>query len=68
MATMKRSPRGQRRGQPAKTQSLDDVQDTFRLWRKHHLDYDQTKYVAVPDCGRTCSISQEKHVGSGRYL
>jgi integrase/recombinase XerD len=21
------------------------VQETFRLWRKHHLDYDQTKYV-----------------------
>jgi integrase/recombinase XerD len=46
MATLKRAPRGERRGQPAKTQSLDAVvQDTFRLWRKHHLDYDQTKYV-----------------------
>ena len=46
MATLKHSPRGQRRGQPAKTQSLDDVvQGTFRLWRKHHLDYDQTRYV-----------------------
>jgi integrase/recombinase XerD len=46
MATLKRSPRGKRRGQPAKTHSLDDVvQGTFRLWRKHHLDYDQTKYV-----------------------
>jgi integrase/recombinase XerD len=22
------------------------VQDTFHLWRKHHLGYDQTKYVA----------------------
>jgi integrase/recombinase XerD len=46
MATLKRSPRGQRRGQLANTHSLDDVvQGTFRLWRKHHLDYDQTKYV-----------------------
>jgi hypothetical protein len=46
MATPKRAPRGQRRGQPAKTQSLDDVvQDTVRRWRTHHLDYDQTKYV-----------------------
>jgi integrase/recombinase XerD len=46
MATLKRSPRGQRRGHPAKTQSLADVvQDTVRLWRKHHLDDDQTKYV-----------------------
>ena len=46
MATLKHSLRGQRRGQPASTQSFDDVvQDTFRLWRKHHLGYDQTKYV-----------------------
>lgn len=21
------------------------IQDTVKLWRKHHLDYDQTKYV-----------------------
>jgi integrase/recombinase XerD len=46
MATLKRSPQGQLRGQPASTHSLDDVvQETFRLWRKHHLDYNQTKYV-----------------------
>ena len=22
------------------------IQETFRLWRRHHLGYDQTKYVA----------------------
>jgi integrase len=46
MATLNRSPRGQLRGQPVSAHSLDDVvQETFRLWRKHHLTYDQTKYV-----------------------
>jgi len=33
----------------AKTQfpSLDTViADTLKLWRKHHLTYDQTRYVA----------------------
>ena len=34
------------RGQGAKAQSLASViQETFRLWRKHHLGYNQTKYV-----------------------
>jgi integrase len=37
------------RGQTAKAQSLGDlakvVRKTTRLWRKHHLGYDQTKYV-----------------------
>jgi integrase/recombinase XerD len=34
------------RGQKANAQSLASViQETFRLWRKHHLGYDQTKYV-----------------------
>jgi hypothetical protein len=46
MATLKRLPRGQRRGQPAKTHALDDVvQETFRLRRQHHLEDDQTTYV-----------------------
>lgn len=46
MATLKRVPRGKLRGQNASTRSLDDVvQKTFYLWRKHHLGYDQTKYV-----------------------
>ena len=44
------------RGQPANAQSLASViQDTFRLWRKHHLGYGQTKYVveeARPTLGR----------------
>jgi integrase/recombinase XerD len=46
MATPKRSPRGKLRGQKAIPHSLDEVvRQTFRLWRKHHLGYDQTKYV-----------------------
>jgi integrase/recombinase XerD len=46
MATLKCSPRAKLRGQRAIPQSLDLVfQQTLRLWRKHHLGYDQTKYV-----------------------
>ena len=46
MATVRRSPRAKLRGQKAIPHSLDEViRDTFRLWRKHHLGYDQTKYV-----------------------
>jgi integrase/recombinase XerD len=37
------------RGQTAKAPSRGDlaavIRQTTRLWRKHHLDYDQTKYV-----------------------
>ncbi len=43
-----RKPR-ERRGQTAKAPSRTDlaavVRETMRLWRKHHLGYDQTKYV-----------------------
>ena len=43
-----RKPR-ERRGQTAKAPSRADLADvireTTRLWRKHHLGYDQTKYV-----------------------
>jgi integrase/recombinase XerD len=46
MATVKRSPRRKLRGQAPIAQSLSQVvQETFRLWRRHHLGYDQTKYV-----------------------
>src|SRR5713226_3847703 len=46
MAILKRSSRGKLRGQKAIPHSLGPVvQETFRLWRKHHLGYDQTKYV-----------------------
>jgi integrase/recombinase XerD len=46
MTTLKRGRPEKRRGQKARTHSLDDVvQQTFHLWRKHHLGYDQTKYV-----------------------
>jgi integrase/recombinase XerD len=34
------------RSQKVNAQSLASViQQTFRLWRKHHLGYDQAKYV-----------------------
>ncbi len=46
MATPRRSRQGKLRGHMAIPHSLDPVvQETFRLWRKHHLGYDQTKYV-----------------------
>lgn len=46
MATLKHVPPEKRRGQKARPQSLDEVvQQTCHLWRKHHLSYDQTKYV-----------------------
>ena len=46
MATPRRSPGRKLRGQKAIPHSLDQViRDTFRVWRKHHLGYDQTKYV-----------------------
>ena len=46
MATAKRAPRGKLRGQMAIAHSLDEVvRQTCRLWRTHHLAYDQTKYV-----------------------
>jgi integrase/recombinase XerD len=46
MASSKRSQRVELRGQRAIPHSLDLViQQTLRLWRKHHLGYDQTKYV-----------------------
>jgi len=46
MASLKRSPKRKLRGQTPIAHSLDQVvQDTFRLWRKHHLGYDRTKYV-----------------------
>jgi integrase/recombinase XerD len=46
MATVRRSPRAKLRGQKAIPHFLDEViRDTFRLWRKHDLGYDQSKYV-----------------------
>lgn len=46
MTTRKRGRSDKRRGQKARTHSLDDVvQQTFHLWRKPHLGYDQTKYI-----------------------
>lgn len=46
MAERKRSIGSKLRGQKAITQSLTEaIQETVRLWRKHHLGYDQTKYV-----------------------
>lgn len=46
MATLNHSLQDKLRDQKAIAHSLDPVvQETFRLWRKHHLRYDQTKYV-----------------------
>ena len=46
MATPKHPSRRKLRGQMAIAHSLNQVvQDTVRLWRRHHLRYDQTKYV-----------------------
>ncbi len=49
MAGSSRSKRAKVRGNSPKTQSplglADIVLETVRLWRKHHLGYDQTKYV-----------------------
>jgi integrase/recombinase XerD len=46
VATLKHPPKQKPRGQTAKAKSLDLVtQETLHLWRRHHLGYDQTKYV-----------------------
>jgi integrase/recombinase XerD len=49
MASRNRPKRAAVRGKSAKTQYASGlteiVFETVRLWRKHHLGYDQTKYV-----------------------
>src|SRR5512147_2578012 len=49
MDTRNRRKAGKRRGQkpiaPSRTDLAGVIRQTTRLWRKHHLDYDQTKYV-----------------------
>jgi integrase/recombinase XerD len=49
MVGRSRSKRAKPRGNPTKAQFVqglaDIVVETVRLWRKHHLGYDQTKYV-----------------------
>ena len=49
MASRNRPKRAAVRGKSAKTHYASGlteiVSETVRLWRKHHLDYDQTKYV-----------------------
>ena len=49
MARSANAKRAKVRGHPAKAQFwsglAEIVSDTVRLWRKHHLGYDQTKYV-----------------------
>jgi integrase/recombinase XerD len=40
-----RNPRGQTAKAPSPGDLATVVSQTARLWRKHHLDYDQTKYV-----------------------
>jgi hypothetical protein len=49
MSTKQRVNGPKRRGQTVKAQSdaglAEVARSTSRLWRKHHLSYDQTKYV-----------------------
>jgi hypothetical protein len=46
MGSLKGSLQPKRPGQKAIPHSLELViQQTLRLWRKHHLGYDQTRYV-----------------------
>ena len=49
MSTKQRVNGPKRRGQTVKAQSdaglAEVARATSRLWRKHHLSYDQTKYV-----------------------
>ena len=49
MSSTKRRKSPESRGQTAKAPSRTDLaavaRETTRLWRKHHLGYDQTKYV-----------------------
>jgi integrase/recombinase XerD len=49
MSDPKRRELRERRGQTAKAPSHSDlaavVRETTKIWRKHHLDYNQTKYV-----------------------
>jgi hypothetical protein len=49
MARQNRSKRTKVRGNPPKAQFpaglAEIISETVRLWRKHHLGYDQTKYV-----------------------
>jgi integrase/recombinase XerD len=52
-------PRGQiRKAQsaPASPELADAIEQTVRLWRKHHLTYDQTKYV-VEQARRRLTLS-----------
>lgn len=39
------NPRGQEAKAPSRSGLAEVVRQTSLLWRKHHLDYDQTKYV-----------------------
>jgi integrase/recombinase XerD len=59
MTATKRSKQTKVRGHFGNTQFqaafADVIQDTVRLWRRHHLDYDQTKYV-VEQARRNLSL------------
>lgn len=56
---MRRQKQGELRGQTAKAQSTPGlsaiIRETSRLWRKHHLTYDQTKYIVE-------QVRQQLHV------
>ena len=79
---MARSPdRARVRGHTAKTQSdaglAEVIRDTARLWRKHELGYDQTKYVVehvrrelelAPPTGRRRSVDRLDRVEVERLI
>jgi integrase/recombinase XerD len=55
------------RGKQGNTQFVDGlgdvVRETTRLWRKHHLGYDQTKYV-VEQVRRRLTLNRRARAGA----
>jgi integrase/recombinase XerD len=64
MDTRNRRKAGRRRGQkpiaPSRTDLAGVIRETTRLWRKHHLSYDQTKYV-VEQVRRRIGLATPTH-------
>ena len=67
MSTKQRVNGPKRRGQTVKAQSdaglAEVARATSRLWRKHHLSYDQTKYV-VERARRALGVEPPAPVGA----
>jgi integrase/recombinase XerD len=64
MDTKNRRRSGKRRGQepkaPSRTELAAVIRETTRLWRKHHLSYDQTKHV-VEQVRRRIGLAAPTH-------